>query len=63
MKKTFVLLFIVAFPLIAFAQPDIMFEKETHDFGTVAQGELLEYTFSFTNKGTENLLIEKVAPS
>ena len=63
MKKIFLLLFIVVFPLIAFAQPDIMFEKETHDFGTVAQGELLEYTFSFTNKGTENLLIEKVAPS
>ena len=63
MKKIFVLLFIVAFPLIVFAQPDIMFEKETHDFGTVAQGELLEYTFSFTNKGTEILLIEKVAPS
>lgn len=63
MKKIFALIFIVAFPFVAFAQPDIMFEKETHDFGSVAQGELLEYTFSFTNKGTEDLLIAKVAPS
>jgi len=63
MKKIFVFFFLFVFPLVAFAAPDILFEQEAHDFGTVAQGEPLEYTFSFTNKGTEILLIEKVAPS
>jgi len=63
MKRIFTFFFVIAFPLVAFAQPDILFEQEAHDFGNVDQGELLEYTFSFTNKGTEDLLIEKVAPS
>ena len=63
MKKIFAFFFFMTFPLVAFAQPDIVFEQETHDFGSVAQGELLEYTFSFTNKGTEDLFIEKVASS
>ena len=59
----FMFCFFLAYPFVVCAQPDIVFEQETHDFGRVAEGELLEYTFSFTNKGTEDLLIEKVAPS
>lgn len=35
----------------------IVFEKTKHDFGKVYHGEKLEYTFFFTNKGQDNLVI------
>ncbi len=41
----------------------ILFDEETHDFGTVPQGPQLEYSFKFTNKGKTPLVIEKVQPS
>ncbi|MEP7145840.1 MAG: DUF1573 domain-containing protein [bacterium] len=41
----------------------LMFEEESHDFGTVPQGPQLEYTYKFTNKGKSPLIIEKVQPS
>ena len=47
-------------PTLAYAAPSVEFVCETHDFGAVAPGEPLEYTFEFTNTGTEELVIERV---
>src|SRR5687767_5599836 len=67
MKKY--LLFIVVFGFVAqgFAQqttaqngPVITFEKKTHDFGDIVQGDKVEETFKFTNTGTEPLIITNV---
>lgn len=44
-------------------QAVITFEKEEHDFGTVLQGEVVTYSFHFTNTGTVPLLISSVNTS
>ena len=44
----------------AVANPDgavIKFEKDEHNFGTIKQGDKVEYTFQFTNTGKEPLII------
>ena len=40
--------------------PVITFEKSTHDFGDIVQGDKVEHTFTFTNTGNEPLLITNV---
>lgn len=62
MKKT-VIIILLCFPALAYANPVITFESETHSFGHVAHGELLEYAFEFTNAGTEELVIQRIEPS
>ncbi|MGG8495547.1 DUF1573 domain-containing protein [Tenacibaculum sp. TC6] len=37
--------------------PVIKFDKETFDFGTVAEGEVVETTFVITNEGKSDLVI------
>lgn len=37
--------------------------KENHDFGQIAQGKPVQVEFSFTNAGSEPLLIADVVPS
>jgi hypothetical protein len=37
--------------------PVMAFAKETHDFGTIKQGEVVTYNFKFTNTGKGPLLI------
>ena len=54
---------ILCLPSLAYGGPSIKFERETHDFGHVVQGELMEYTFEFTNSGTEELVIKKIESS
>ena len=61
MKKTVIIL-LLCFPAFAYANPVIMFESETHNFGRVAGGQLLEYSFDFTNVGTEELVIQRISP-
>lgn len=39
------------------------FEKEVHNFGNVTQGEVVEYSFKFTNTGDKDLLIQKAEAS
>ena len=41
----------------------ILFVEESHDFGKVEQGSVIEYSFKFTNGGDKPLVIEKVQPS
>ena len=36
------------------------FQKEIHDFGRSTKGDILEYTFMFTNTGKEELKILEV---
>lgn len=68
MKKYFFLLFVLALAGQGFAQttsakakgPVISFEKKSHDFGDIYQGDKVEETFKFTNTGTEPLIITNV---
>jgi hypothetical protein len=41
----------------------ITFEKKTHDFGDINQGDKVEHTFYFTNTGNEPLIITNVQVS
>ena len=62
MKRVLFIL-IALFPAVAWAQPAINFHTEKHDFGNVKQGDQLEYTFDFSNAGTEELVILKIHTS
>lgn len=44
-------------------QPKIQFEKTEHDFGTITEGESVEYIFKFSNAGTDTLVITNVRAS
>lgn len=37
--------------------PVFQFEEETHDFGTITEGEKVQYAFRFKNVGTGDLVI------
>ena len=44
-------------------QAAIKFDKEEHDFGTLLQGEVVTYSFRFTNVGNMPLIISDVGSS
>jgi hypothetical protein len=67
MKKYLLLIVVLGFVAQGFAQqtaaqngPVITFEKKTHDFGDIVQGDKVEETFKFTNTGTEPLILTNV---
>lgn len=68
MKKCFFLLIVLAMAGQSFAQATtakatgavITFEKNSHDFGDIVQGDKVEETFKFTNTGNEPLIITNV---
>lgn len=67
MKKYLLLIVVLGFAAQGFAQqpaaqngPVITFEKKTHDFGDIFQGDKVEETFKFTNTGTEPLILTNV---
>lgn len=39
--------------------PIIKFEKEQHDFGRLSKGEVVSYSFKFTNTGNADLIISR----
>jgi hypothetical protein len=43
--------------------PKIVFDKDAHDFGQIIQGEMISYSFHFTNSGSAPLLITDVKAS
>ena len=57
------LLFIASTLSFAEKGPRIGFTTDHHDFGNVLQGKIVEYTFLFENKGTEDLWIKEVTTS
>jgi len=63
--KKFILcsIFFLFFHAISFAQPVIEFDSESYNAGTTKQGDIIEHTFVFSNKGDEDLIIENVASS
>jgi hypothetical protein len=66
MKKYLLLVVVLGLAVSAFAQsakvngPVIAFEKKTHDFGQIVQGDKVEQVFKFTNTGNEPLIITNV---
>jgi hypothetical protein len=40
--------------------PVITFDKSSHDFGDIYQGDKVEHTFYFTNTGNEPLIITNI---
>ena len=69
MKKYLFLVLVLGLGFSAFAQeekvdgPIITWEKKTHDFGDIYQGDKVEHTFYFTNTGNEPLIITNVQVS
>jgi hypothetical protein len=70
MKKFLFLVAILGFAYQGFAQqqekkdgPVLTWEKKTHDFGDIVQGDKVDHTFYFTNTGNEPLLITNVQVS
>lgn len=43
--------------------PEFKFEKETHDFGKIAQGKPVSVEVKFTNVGNSPLIISAVEPT
>ncbi len=45
------------------AAASFKWESTVHNFGTIKQGEIVNYTFKFTNNGTEDLQIQSTSAS
>lgn len=67
MKRSIVLMVVLVSSIWASAQDAksptgaaISWEKATHDFGDVIQGDKVEHTFRFTNTGNKDLVITNV---
>lgn len=64
--KLLIIIILIALPLtISFAQEKndgarIKFDKTTHNFGDVVQGDKVSHTFTFTNDGNQPLVISNV---
>ena len=43
--------------------PVFDFETEAHDFGTITEGEVVSYSFRFTNSGNDDLIIRSAQGS
>lgn len=71
MKKYLIVMFCAVLAVSAYAQqakpvaakengPVLTFEKNTHDFGDIVQGDKVEQLFKFTNTGNEPLIITNI---
>ena len=73
MRKYLFIVFVLGLAVQSFAQEKkvaekkngavITWEKKSHDFGTIVQGDKVEHTFYFTNTGNEPLIITNVQVS
>ena len=48
-------------PEVIVPGPVIAFEEESHDFGDIVEGDVVEWTFKFENKGDTPLILSNVA--
>jgi len=55
--------FFVLVSLQTFAQAEISFDNTNHDFGEVTEGDIATYEFTFTNTGSEPLVLSNVRAS
>ena len=63
MKRLFLLIVVLGAAIVAQGQnagPVIAWERSSHDFGDVVQGDKVEYVFKYKNTGNEPLLITNV---
>jgi hypothetical protein len=66
LNKLFLFVFLIYFTSASWAQKKeavgavIEWEKRTHDFGDITEGEKVEFVYKFTNTGTEPLIITNV---
>ena len=71
MKKYLILFLLIGLSAQLFAQqavsktakvngPVLAFEKNTHDFGEIFQGDKVKQVFKFTNTGNEPLIITNI---
>lgn len=66
MKKLFLICTALIITFTAFTamrqegNAEFKFEKETYDFGKIPQGKPVSYDFTFTNAGSEPIIINKV---
>jgi hypothetical protein len=62
--RSLLILMVWLLPTMVLAQdslgPVISWEKLSHEFGDITQGEKIEHTFKFTNTGTAALVITNV---
>lgn len=72
MRKLIVLFTIIAGVSFAFppkaqgqtvSKAEFKFESESHDFGKIKQGVPVTHNFTFTNAGSEPIIITEVRPS
>ncbi|WP_238395864.1 DUF1573 domain-containing protein [Pontibacter pudoricolor] len=66
MRKNIYIIALLTLLLVSFgasAQGELTFEKETHDFGTIAEGTLASYEFKVKNVGDQPVVISNVQPS
>jgi len=61
--KKILFIAVVLFPVLAWSEPSIEFQTEKHDFGCVSEGEQLEFTFVFSNTGSNDLIIKDIKTS
>lgn len=65
--RKYLILFVLAFVSVQLVAqekkasgPVLTFEKNTHDFGDIYQGDRVEKVFTFTNTGNEPLIISDI---
>ncbi|MBC7450758.1 MAG: DUF1573 domain-containing protein [Cytophagales bacterium] len=68
MKTYFLLAFSILSSISLFAQADVKgpfmsFDQLSHDFGNVMEGDVVSYTFTYKNTGTDTLRIDQIASS
>jgi hypothetical protein len=65
MNKLILIVFAIfsAIGLKAQTGPSLVWEKGTHDFGEITEGDQVQHTFKFVNKGNEPLVLQNVQPT
>lgn len=63
LKKWLMIIFLLVFSLVLFADAEIKFKEKEIDFGEIESGETIEVKFEFENVGDKPLIIKNVSTS